>query len=152
MCQIAVDMFKGGRLGKNGQNDQIFVFCSKSVFRYGGITSKIFRELAALEPPPKWGGQRGGSLFFFVFNRKRKWKNILYILKEIFQGFQNCFFHSSIKTEEVLFFIHIYIFVLYKKLNPKWKNFHEQKVFLFRFYILCENFSKIGPIIKKISI
>ena len=27
----------------------------------------------------------------------------------------------------------------------------EQKVFLFRFYILCKNFSKIGPIIKKIS-
>ena len=32
-----------------------------------------------------------------------------------------------------------------KKLSPKWKNF----VFLFRFYILCENFRKIGPIIKK---
>ena len=39
---------------------------------------------------------------------------------------------------------------MYKKLSPKWKNFHEQKVFLFRFYILCENLSKIGPIIKKI--
>ena len=36
-----------------------------------------------------------------------------------------------------------------KKLSPKWKNFHEQKVFLFRFYIFCENFSKIGSIIKK---
>ena len=36
-----------------------------------------------------------------------------------------------------------------KKLSPKWKNFQEQKVFLFRFYILCENFRKIGPIIKK---
>ena len=35
------------------------------------------------------------------------------------------------------------------KLSPIWKNCHEQKVFLFRFYILCENFSKIGPIIKK---
>ena len=57
------------------------------------------------------------------------------------------FFHSSIKTEEVLFF---YICIYIKKLSPKWKNFHEQKVFLFRFYILCENFSKIGPIIKKI--
>ena len=31
------------------------------------------------------------------------------------------------------------------------ERFHEQKVFLFRFYILCENFSKIGPIIKKIQ-
>ena len=28
-------------------------------------------------------------------------------------------------------------------------KFQEQKVFLFRFCILCENFSKIGPIIKK---
>ena len=37
-----------------------------------------------------------------------------------------------------------------KKLNHKWKNFHEQKVFFFRFYILCENFSKIRPIIKKV--
>ena len=36
-----------------------------------------------------------------------------------------------------------------KKLSPKWKKFLEQKVFLFRFYILCENFSKIGPIMKK---
>ena len=65
------------------------------------------------------------------------------------------FFHSSIKTEEVLFFYiyiykYLYIFVyIYKKLSPKWKNCHEQKVFLFQFYILCENFSKIGPIIKK---
>ena len=45
-------------------------------------------------------------------------------------------------------YIYIYLYI-YKKLSPKWKNFHEQKVFLFRFYILCENFSKIGPIIKK---
>ena len=31
------------------------------------------------------------------------------------------------------------------------KKDQEQKVFFFfRFYILCENFSKIGPIIKKI--
>ena len=40
-------------LDKNGQNYQISVFCSKSVFRYGGITSQIFRELAALEPAQK---------------------------------------------------------------------------------------------------
>ena len=39
---------------------------------------------------------------------------------------------------------------IHKKLSPKWKNCHEQKVFLFRFYILCENFSEIRPIIKKI--
>ena len=31
------------------------------------------------------------------------------------------------------------------------EKFHEQKVFYFRFYILCENFSKIGPIIKIIQ-
>ena len=40
------------------------------------------------------------------------------------------FFHSSIKTEEVLFFyIYTYIFVYIKKLSPKWKNCHEQKCF-----------------------
>ena len=39
---------------------------------------------------------------------------------------------------------------IYKKLSTKWKNFQEQQVFFFRFYILCENFRKIGPIIKKI--
>ena len=73
---------------------------------------------------------------------------------EIFQGFQNCLcFYSSIKTEAVLFlYIYIYIYLyIYIKLSPKWKKFHEQKVFFFRFYILCENFSKIGPIIKKIQ-
>ena len=42
--------------------------------------------------------------------------------------------------------IYIYLYV-YIELSPKWKNFHEHKVFFFRFYILCENFSKIGPII-----
>ena len=48
-------------------------------------------------------------------------------------------------------YIHIYIYLyIYKKLSHKWKNFHEQKVFLFRFDILCENFGKIGLIIKKI--
>ena len=29
------------------------------------------------------------------------------------------------------------------------ENISRTKVFLFRFYILCENFSKIGPIMKK---
>ena len=56
---------------------------------------------------------------------------------EIFQGFQNCLcFYSSIKTEGVIFFIYIntYIYLyIYKKLSPKWKNFHEQKVFFFDF-------------------
>ena len=45
--------------------------------------------------------------------------------------------------------MYMYLYI-YKKPSPKWKNVHEQKVFSFRFYILCENFSKIGPIIKKI--
>ena len=51
---------------------------------------------------------------------------------------------------KVLRDIYIYICIYIYKLSPKWKKFHEQKVFFFRFYILCENFSKIGPIIKKI--
>ena len=61
------------KMGKNGQNCQISVFCSKSVFKYGGITSQIFRGLAALEPPPKWGAKEG-KFIFFVFDRKRKIK------------------------------------------------------------------------------
>ena len=72
---VSFDKLIGVRLGKNGQNDQISVFCSKSVFRYGDIKSQIFKGLAALEPPQN-GGQKGGGSFFFVFNRKRegKWK------------------------------------------------------------------------------
>ena len=47
-------------------------------------------------------------------------------------------------------YICIYIYIS-KKLSPKWKYFQEEKVFLFRFYILGENFSKIGSIIKKMG-
>ena len=75
--QDLIHVFKGGHLSENGQNDQISVFCSKSVFRHGGITSQIFRGLAALEPPQNGGqrGEKGGRfIFFFVFNRKRKRK------------------------------------------------------------------------------
>ena len=54
---------EGGQIGQNGQNYQISVCCSKSVFRYGGITSQIFRGLAALEPPQN-GAKEGGSYFF----------------------------------------------------------------------------------------
>ena len=65
------------------------------------------------------GGKRedkGEGVCFFLFsieNQKENGKNILYILYEIFQGFQNCFFfHSTIKTEEVLFFIiYIYLYI-----------------------------------------
>ena len=48
-------------------NYQFSVFCSKRIFRYGGISHvQIFRGLAALEPP-KMGGKGGlhGSNFFF---------------------------------------------------------------------------------------
>ena len=60
-------------VGENGQNYQFFVFCLKSVFRYGGIASQIFKGLSALEPP-KIGGKGGPegvqiwlfSLFIFI--------------------------------------------------------------------------------------
>ena len=73
-----------------------------------------------------------------IENEKENGKKNSYILYEIFQGFQNCLcFYSSIKTEGVLFFfIYIYIYIylyIYKKLSPKWKIFHEQQVFYFRF-------------------
>ena len=73
--------FKGVRLGKMVKIIKFLFFCSKSVFRYGGITSQIFRGLAALEPPQN-GGQRGGGVVFFVSieNEKENGKNILYIL------------------------------------------------------------------------
>ena len=73
----------------------------------------------------KGGGQGGRFHFFFVFNRKRKrkWKkyfvhfvgNLSRIPKLFF------FFYSSIKTEEVLFYIYTYIFIyicIYKKTKP----------------------------------
>ena len=101
-------------------------------------------------------GDKGGGVRFFRFlienekeNGKKYFVHFVGNLSRIPKLF---FFHSSIKTEEVLFFyiLCLYIFVyISKKLSPKWKNFHEQKVFLFRFYILCENFRKIESIIKK---
>ena len=78
--QIQKNSFCLRGIGQNGQNDQISIFCSKSDFRYGGITSQIFRGLAALEPPQD-GGQRGGFVFSFsIENKKENGKNILYIL------------------------------------------------------------------------
>ena len=76
---------QGDQIEQNGQNDQISVFCSKSDFRYGGITSQIFRGLAALEHPKmggQVGGQRGGVRFFSfsIENEKENGKNIFYIL------------------------------------------------------------------------
>ena len=102
------------------------------------------------------GGQRGGGVPFFSFsieNEKENGKIFCTFCRKSFKDSITVFFHSSIKTEELLFYyiyINIYIYLyIYKKLSPKWKNCQEQKVFLFRFYILCENFSKIGLIIKK---
>ena len=43
----------------------------------------------------------------------------------------------------------IYICTYIKNKGPTGKIFRNKKCF-FLFYILCENFSKIGPIIKKI--
>ena len=92
-------------------------------------------------------------IFFSIENEKENEKICCTFCWKSFKDSKTVFFHSSIKTEEVLFFfVHIYSYIylyIYKKLSPEWKKFFEQKVFLFRFYILCENFSKIGPIIKK---
>ena len=59
----------GDHVGKNGQNYQFFVFCSRSVFRYGVIKFQVFRGLSALEPPPPKlgakGVQKGPNLSFF---------------------------------------------------------------------------------------
>ena len=120
----------------------------------GALRPKFLGGQRHQNPPPKWGAMGGGILFFSfsieneIENGKKYFVHFVGNLLRIPKLF---FFHSSIKTEEVLFFIYIYIyiFIYIYKLSPKWKNFHEQKVFLFRFYILCENFSKIGPIIKK---
>ena len=61
------------------------------------------------------------------------------------------YMHGSFNHSPIYnIYIYIYIIYIYIKLSPKWKNVQEQKVFFVRFYILCENFSKIGPIIKKI--
>ena len=94
----------------------------------------------------------GGVCFFFSFsieNKKENGKNILYIFLGNLSRIPKLFFsHCSIKTEEVLLFIYIYLYI-YKKLSPKWKNFHKQKVFLFLFYICSVNFSKIGPVANK---
>ena len=47
----------------------------------------------------------------------------------------------------ICLYIYIYIYI---KLSPKWKKIRNKKCFFFRFYILYENFSNIGTIIKKI--
>ena len=79
----------------------------------------------ALEPPQNGGqkgGQRGRGSFFSVFNRKRKrkWKKyFVHFVGNLSRIPKLFFFHSSLKTEEVLFFyiyINIYIyFSIYMK-------------------------------------
>ena len=72
---VTLRMFKGVISAKMVKIIKFLFFCSKSVFRYGGITSQIFRGLAALEPP-KMGGK--GEFVFFSFsieNEKENGKN-----------------------------------------------------------------------------
>ena len=85
-----------------------FLFFSQKVSSGMGDYVPNFQGASGTRAPQN-GGQRGGSFFSFSIENG---KNILYILQEIFQRLQNCFFfHSSIKTEEVLFFIYIYIYI-----------------------------------------
>ena len=62
----------------------------------------------------KGEAKEGGFVFFFVFNRKqkRKWKKIFCTFcRKSFKDSKTVFFsHSSIKTDEVLFF-YIYIYI-----------------------------------------
>ena len=131
-----------------------FCFLLRKCLQVWGHYVPNFLGASGTRTPQKWGAK----VFFFSFsieNKKRKWKKyVVHFVGNPSRIPKLFFFHASIKTEEVLFFLYIYIYIfiylnIYKKLSPELKNFHEQKVFFFRFYILCENFSKIGPIIKK---
>ena len=73
--------------------------------------------------------------------KKKIEKNELYVCRESLKESKTVFFYSSIKTEVVLFFIHMYVYIIYihiyKKLRPNQKKLQEQKAFYFQFYILC---------------
>ena len=60
-------------------------------------------------------GAKGGRGVFFAFNRKRKrkWKKyVVHFVGNLSRIPKLFFFHSSIKTEGVLFFyIYIYIYI-----------------------------------------
>ena len=43
------------------------------------------------------------------------------------------------------------MYILHILKRPKRKKLHKQNVFYFQFYILCENFSMIGLLIRIIS-
>ena len=148
--------FLRGSSGRKWSKLSNFCFFAQKVS--SGTTSQISRGLAALEPHLKWREKGGVFISFSIENEKENGKNICTFCRKSFKDSKtDFFFHCSLKTEDVLFlyiykYIYIYIYIylyIYEKLSNKWKNCHEQKVFLFRFYILCENFSKIGPIIKK---
>ena len=128
-----------------------FCFLLKKCHQVWGHYVPNFQGATGTRTPPKWGA-KGGVSFFFRFQQKTKKKMGKIFCTFCRKSFKDSetvfFFYSIIKTEEVLFsiYINIYIYLyIYKKLRTKWKNFQEQKVFLFQFYILCESFSKIGP-------
>ena len=89
------------------------------------------------------------SFFSFSIENEKKWKKyFVHFVGNLSRIPKLFFFHSSIKTEEVLFFIYIYIYLciyiylyIYKKLSPKWKNVHEQKVFFFFDLTYCVKIS-----------
>ena len=76
--------------------------------------------------------------------RKIKTKSKQLITNNLHQEFNNICLNENLLPN-----IYICIYIKNQALNGT-QNVQEQKVFCFRFYILCENFSKIGPIIKKI--
>ena len=80
----------------------------------GALRPKFLGGYSGTRTPTKWGAKEGVRFFFQWKTKKKMEKIFCTFCKKIFQGFQNCFFffHSSLKTEEVLFFyIYIYIFV-----------------------------------------
>ena len=73
------------RLGKMVKIIKFLFFAQKVSSGMGVLRPKIFRGLAALEPPQnggqREGGKEGGSFFSFsIENEKENGKNILYIL------------------------------------------------------------------------
>ena len=89
-----------------------FCFLLKKCLQVWGITSQIFRGLAALELPQN-RGQRVFFFFSFSIEMKKKMEKIFFTFySKSFKDSKTFFsFHSSIKTVEVLFFfIYLYIY------------------------------------------
>ena len=116
-------------------------FAQKVSSGMGGIAPQIFRGLAALEPP-KMGG-KGEGFVFSIFNRKRKrkWKKyFVHFVGNLSRIPKLFFFHSSMKTEEVLFlniyiyiYVYIYLYIYIKNKALKGKIFKNKKCFFFDF-------------------